>query len=167
VAIIRSAGLLMYRRRGPALEVLLAHPGGPFWSRRDAASWTLPKGEIDEGEDPLAAAIREFTEETGFDPSPPFLPLGELRQKSGKRISAWAFAGEADPAQLHSNLFEMEWPPRSGRLQQFPEVDRVQWFGIAAAAHKLITGQAPFLAALEQHLALAAAGDGPQPQAAT
>lgn len=142
----------MYRRRGPALEVLLAHPGGPFWARRDIASWTLPKGEIDEGEDPLDAAMREFTEETGFTPSPPFLPLGELRQKSGKRISAWAFEGDADPSLLHSNLFEMEWPPRSGRLQQFPEVDRVQWYGLDEAARKLIAGQVPFLAALQQSL---------------
>jgi predicted NUDIX family NTP pyrophosphohydrolase len=157
VAIIRSAGLLMYRRRGPALEVLLAHPGGPFWSRRDQASWTLPKGEIDEGEEPLAAALREFTEETGFIPAPPFLPLGELRQKSGKRISAWACEGDADPRQLRSNLFEMEWPPRSGRRQQFPEVDRVQWYGLQAAADKLIAGQVPFLAALEQSLG----GQGP------
>lgn len=142
----------MYRRRGPALEVLLAHPGGPFWSRRDDAAWTLPKGEIDEGEDPLAAARREFAEETGFPAAPPFLPLGELRQKSGKRISAWACAGDADPAQLRSNLFEMEWPPRSGRRQQFPEVDRVHWYGLEEARRKLIAGQVPFLAALEQRL---------------
>ncbi|MGV3570758.1 MAG: NUDIX domain-containing protein [Ramlibacter sp.] len=156
MAIIRSAGLLMYRRRGPALEVLLAHPGGPFWSRRDEASWTLPKGEIDEGEDPLAAARREFSEETGFVATPPFLPLGELRQKSGKRISAWAFEGDANPAQLRSNLFEMEWPPRSGRLKEFPEVDRVQWYDVETAAVKLIAGQVPFLAALEERLRQAA-----------
>lgn len=142
----------MYRRQGPALEVLLAHPGGPFWSRRDDAAWTLPKGEIDEGEDPLAAARREFAEETGFPADPPFLPLGELRQKSGKRISAWAFEGDADPARLRSNLFEMEWPPRSGRRQQFPEVDRVRWYGLEEARLKLIAGQVPFLAALEQCL---------------
>lgn len=146
----------MYRRRGPALEVLLAHPGGPFWSRRDEASWTLPKGEIDEGEDPLAAARREFSEETGFVATPPFLPLGELRQKSGKRISAWAFEGDANPAQLRSNLFEMEWPPRSGRLKEFPEVDRVQWYDVETAAVKLIAGQVPFLAALEERLRQAA-----------
>jgi len=146
----------MYRRRGPALQVLLAHPGGPFWSRRDAASWTLPKGEIDEGEDPLAAACREFAEETGFVATPPFLPLGELRQKSGKRISAWAFEGDADPSRLHSNLFEMEWPPRSGRLKEFPEVDRVQWYDLETAAAKLIAGQVPFLAALEEQLRQAA-----------
>lgn len=142
----------MYRRRGPALEVLLAHPGGPFWSRRDDAAWTLPKGEIDPGEDPLAAALREFAEETGFPAHPPFLPLGELRQKSGKRISAWACEGDADPARLRSLPFEMEWPPRSGRRQQFPEVDRVQWYGLEEARRKLIAGQVPFLDALEQCL---------------
>ncbi|HEY8357371.1 MAG TPA: NUDIX domain-containing protein, partial [Ramlibacter sp.] len=122
------------------------------------ASWTLPKGEIDEGEDPLAAACREFSEETGFVATPPFLPLGELRQKSGKRISAWAFEGDADPAQLRSNLFEMEWPPRSGRFKEFPEVDRLQWYDLETAAVKLIAGQVPFLAALQQRLGQSAPG---------
>lgn len=152
MALIRSAGLLMFRRtpRGP--EVLLAHPGGPFWARRDDLAWTLPKGEIGADEEPLAAARREFLEETGFASAPPFLPLGELRQKSGKRIAAWAFEGDADPAALVSNPFELEWPPRSGRLQSFPEVDRVQWFGLELARRKLIAGQAPFVDALEQHL---------------
>jgi predicted NUDIX family NTP pyrophosphohydrolase len=153
VAIVRSAGLLMFRRLGGAVEVLLAHPGGPFWSRRDAASWTLPKGEIDEGEDPLAAARREFQEETGFPSTPPFLPLGELKQKSGKRITAWAFDGDADPLRLVSNPFEMEWPPRSGRMQSFPEIDRVAWFGPEDARTKVLPGQAPFLDALEALLA--------------
>jgi predicted NUDIX family NTP pyrophosphohydrolase len=152
VSTIRSAGLLMFRRRAGGAEVLLAHPGGPFWVRRDEAAWTLPKGEIGPGEDPLDAARREFLEETGFASTPPFHPLGELRQKSGKRISAWAFEGDADPAALASNLFEMEWPPRSGRMQAFPEVDRVQWFGLAAARTKLIAGQAPFIDALARWL---------------
>ncbi|MEJ5990081.1 NUDIX domain-containing protein [Ramlibacter sp. PS3R-8] len=155
MAIVRSAGLLMFRRRGATVEVLLAHPGGPFWSRRDAASWTLPKGEIDEGEDPLAAARREFEEETGFASVPPFLPLGELKQKSGKRITAWAFEGDADPQRLVSNPFEMEWPPRSGRTQSFPEIDRVAWFGPAEARARLLPGQAPFIDALEALLAAA------------
>ncbi|WP_299794978.1 NUDIX domain-containing protein [Ramlibacter sp.] len=149
---IRSAGLLMFRRRAGAVELLLAHPGGPFWTRRDEASWTLPKGEIGPDEDPLAAACREFQEETGFTGTPPFLPLGELRQKSGKRITAWAFEGDADPARLVSYCFEMEWPPRSGRMQSFPEVDRVEWFDPGMARRKLIAGQAPFVDALEQWL---------------
>jgi predicted NUDIX family NTP pyrophosphohydrolase len=153
VPIVRSAGLLMFRRRGAEVEVLLAHPGGPFWVARDAASWTLPKGAVDEGEDPLAAAQREFNEETGFTPREPYHLLGELRQKSGKRITAWAFEGDADPRDLDSNLFEMEWPPRSGRLQSFPEVDRVGWFTLPQARAKLLPGQAPFLDALEAVLA--------------
>jgi predicted NUDIX family NTP pyrophosphohydrolase len=153
VPIVHSAGLLMYRRRGAEVEVLLAHPGGPFWAARDAASWTLPKGAVDEGEDPLAAAQREFNEETGFIPQPPYLLLGELKQKSGKRITAWAFEGDGDPRELQSNMFEMEWPPRSGRMQFFPEVDRVEWFTIAQARQKLLPGQAPFLDALARVLA--------------
>ena len=149
---VRSAGLLMFRRAAAGAEVLLAHPGGPFWVRRDEGAWTLPKGEITPGEEPLAAAQREFLEETGFASAPPFLPLGELRQKSGKRISAWAFEGDADPARLVSNHCQLEWPPRSGRLQSFPEVDRVGWFGLAQARVKLLAGQAPFIDALEQWL---------------
>lgn len=143
----------MFRRRADAVEVLLAHPGGPFWARRDEAAWTLPKGEIGAAEDPLAAARREFEEETGFPSTPPFQPLGEQRQRSGKRITAWAFEGDADPAALVSNRFDVEWPPRSGRMQSFPEVDRVQWFGLDEARRKLIAGQVPFVDALVQWLA--------------
>lgn len=143
----------MFRRRCGEVEVLLAHPGGPFWSRRDAGSWTLPKGEIEEGEDPLAAARREFEEETGFASAPPFLLLGEQKQKSGKRITAWAFEGDADPQHLVSSPFEMEWPPRSGRMQRFPEIDRVAWFGVAQARARLLAGQAPFIDSLEAVLA--------------
>jgi predicted NUDIX family NTP pyrophosphohydrolase len=150
---ILSAGLLMFRRRPGLVQVLLAHPGGPFWSRRDEASWTLPKGEIGLDEDPLQAARREFQEETGFASVAPFHLLGELRQKSGKRITAWAFEGDADPAALTSNLFEMEWPPRSGRRQRFPEIDRIAWFDLDEARRKLIAGQAPFIDHLEQWLA--------------
>jgi predicted NUDIX family NTP pyrophosphohydrolase len=152
VAIVRSAGLLMFRRVAAGVEVLLAHPGGPFWASRDEASWTIPKGAVDEGEEPLAAAQREFTEETGFALQPPFHLLGELRQKSGKRITAWAFEGDADPARLQSNLFELEWPPRSARLQSFPEIDRVGWFTLSAARRKLLPGQAGFLDALQRTL---------------
>lgn len=154
----------MFRRRTGAVEVLLAHPGGPFWARRDEAAWTLPKGEIGPQEDALAAARREFEEETGFHSHPPFIPLGEQRQKSGKRITAWAFEGDADPARLVSNTFDLEWPPRSGRMQSFPEVDRVQWFGCEEARRKLIAGQAPFLDSLAQWLA---APDRPSGEAAS
>ncbi len=143
----------MFRRRSPGVEVLLAHPGGPFWASRDLAAWTLPKGTVDEGEDPLAAAQREFREETGFCPVPPFHLLGELKQKSGKRITAWAFEGDADPTRFQSNLFAMEWPPRSGRTQDFPEIDRVQWYPLSEARRKLPQGQAPFIDALDQLLA--------------
>ena len=134
----------MFRRREP-LEVLLAHPGGPYWARRDAGAWTLPKGELAAGEEPLAAACREFTEETGFLAHPPFLSLGEVTQKGGKLVQAWAFEGDADPTQLACNLFEIEWPPRSGRLQSFPEIDRVEWFGLVEAGSRILPAQLPFL----------------------
>ena len=142
----KSAGLLMYRRADAgSLEVLLAHPGGPFWRNKDEGAWTIPKGEYDESEDPLAAAVREFGEETGFAVSPPLLSLGEIVQKSGKRITAWAFSGDCDPAQLRSNTFECEWPPRSGRTQSFPEIDRVEWLPLDAAKRKIIPAQCALL----------------------
>jgi predicted NUDIX family NTP pyrophosphohydrolase len=140
-----SAGLLLYRLGAAGLEVLLAHPGGPFWARKDDGAWSLPKGELLAGEDPLAAARREFLEETGADLAGPFAPLGEVRQAGGKRVLAWAVEGDLDPARLRCNLFEMEWPPRSGRLQQFPEIDRVAWFAPAQARSKLLAGQRPFI----------------------
>ncbi len=141
-----SAGLLLHRSGPDELEVLLVHPGGPFWARRDAGAWSIPKGETDAGEDPLDAARREFAEELGSPPpdGEP-LALGEVRQKSGKRVSAWALAGDLDPATLRSNTFTMQWPPRSGRRQEFPEVDRAQWFGVHAAREKLIAAQVAFL----------------------
>lgn len=147
----KSAGLLMYRRAGAgALEVLLAHPGGPFWRGKEDGAWTIPKGEYEDDEQPLAAAIREFGEETGFDVSPPFLALGEIAQKSGKRITAWAFEGECDPARLRCNSFEIEWPPRSGRRQSFPEIDRVQWFTLDTARQKINPAQRALLERLAQ-----------------
>lgn len=150
----KSAGLLMVRRGAEgALQVLLAHPGGPYWRGKDEGAWTLPKGEYEPPEDALAAARREFTEETGFDSAPPFLPLGEVVQKSGKRTVAWAFAGDCDPAQLRCNTFEVEWPPRSGRKQSFPEVDRIEWFSLDEARRKIIAAQQPLLDRLEQALA--------------
>jgi len=153
MAIKKSAGLLMYRHGGDgSVQVLLAHPGGPFWRGKDEGAWTLPKGEYVPPEEALAAAQREFTEETGFPVTPPFLPLGEITQKSGKRITAWAFSGDCDPAQLSCNTFELEWPPRSGHKQDFPEVDRIEWFALDQARRKIIAAQVPFLDRLEQAL---------------
>jgi predicted NUDIX family NTP pyrophosphohydrolase len=149
----RSAGLLMYRRGGGAIEVLLAHPGGPHWVHKDLGAWSLPKGEYGDEEEPLAAARREFEEETGFAPAGPYLALGELRQPSGKRVAAWAFEGDCDPAQLKSNEFEMEWPPRSGKMAWFPEMDRAAWFTLEEAARRITRGQRDFLRALERGLA--------------
>lgn len=143
----------MFRRGADgAWQVLLAHPGGPFWQRKDAGAWTLPKGEYEDPEQPLAAALREWAEETGFDASPPFLPLGEVTQKNGKRVSAWAFQGTCDPQRLHCNTFEIEWPPKSGRRQSFPEIDRVQWFGLREARERINAAQAAFLDRLEKLL---------------
>ena len=139
-----SAGLLLYRRRDE-LEVFLVHPGGPFWAKKDLGAWSLPKGELEEGEDPLATAIREFTEETSFPIAGDFLRLTPLRQPSGKTIHAWAVEADCDPAQLRSNPFSMEWPPKSGQQREFPEVDRAAWFTIAEARTRIIAGQAPFL----------------------
>lgn len=141
----KSAGLLMYRRRDGALEVFLVHPGGPFWQNKDAGSWSIPKGEYAPGEDPLEAAKREFQEETGFEASGKFIPLTPRKQPSGKIISAWAFEGDGDASGIKSNTFSMEWPPRSGRQQEFPEVDRAGWFSIPAAGEKIIKGQSGFL----------------------
>ena len=142
----RSAGLLMVRRAGDgALQVLLAHPGGPFWRGKDEGAWTIPKGEYEAPEEPLAAARREFAEETGFAVTPPFIPLGEVVQKSGKRIAAWAFAGDCDPAQLRCNTFELEWPPRSGRRQEYPEIDRAEWFSLEEARRKILPAQRPLI----------------------
>jgi predicted NUDIX family NTP pyrophosphohydrolase len=139
-----SAGILLYRRR-EGLEVFLVHPGGPFWARKDLGAWTLPKGEVGEGEEPLAAALREFREETGFDVDGELRPLTPLRQASGKTIVAWAVEGDCDPEKMRSNLFSMEWPPKSGLQQEFPEADRGAWFSMDEARAKIIQGQAPFL----------------------
>jgi predicted NUDIX family NTP pyrophosphohydrolase len=139
----RSAGLLMYRRGSAGeLEVFLAHPGGPFFAKKDAGAWTIPKGEIDADEDPLACARREFEEETGMQPSAAaFIELGTVRQRGGKLIEAWAFEGDWRDRELRANSFEIEWPPRSGRLQLFPEVDRVAFFSLAEAREKLNPAQ--------------------------
>ncbi len=146
-----SAGLLLYRRQN-GLEVLLAHPGGPYWRNKDSGSWTVPKGEIHEGEDPYAAAVREFEEETGFRPQRDAFSLGSLRQAGGKLVYVWAIECDWDPATLVSNSFSMEWPPRSGRTQNFPEIDRAAWFDPSAAREKILKSQSEFLYRLEQAL---------------
>lgn len=140
-----SAGLLMYRSRDGALEVLLAHPGGPYFAKRDAGAWTIPKGEIEADEDALAAAIREFAEETGFQPDGPYLPLSPIVQKSGKRVQAWAVQADWDPATLESNEVTLEWPPRSGQYREFPEIDRASFFRLEVAAGKINPAQRPLL----------------------
>jgi predicted NUDIX family NTP pyrophosphohydrolase len=146
----RSAGLLMYRRTGGLLEVLLVHPGGPFWARRDEGAWSLPKGEYAiESESALDAAKREFAEETGFAPGSPLAALGETRLRSGKIISAWAFPGDCDPADMVSNTMEVEWPPRSGKLATFPEADRAAWFTAEVARLRIHPGQRVFIERLE------------------
>ncbi|HET7231134.1 MAG TPA: NUDIX domain-containing protein [Longimicrobium sp.] len=143
-----SAGLLMYRRLPGGVEIFLVHPGGPFWARKDAGAWSIPKGEYVPGEDPLDAARREFTEETGIVPEGEFVELGVVKQAGGKIVTAWAFEGDCDPADIRSNNFTMEWPPRSGRQQEFPEVDRAEWFGLETASEKILKGQLPFLGRL-------------------
>jgi len=155
----KSAGLAMYRIRSGALEILLVHLGGPFWAKKDAGAWFIPKGEIASCEDELSAAQREFTEETGFKlasptggPAGPFIPLGTVKHKSGKTVTAWAFQGDCDPSALKSNTFKMEWPPRSGKQQEFPEVDRAAFFTLEAAREKMHPAEFEFFARLAAHL---------------
>ncbi len=140
-----SAGLLLYRERAGRLEVFLVHPGGPFWARKDAGAWSIPKGEFGDDEAPLAAARREFEEETGMAVDGEFVALPPLRQPSGKVIYAWALRADIDPARVKSNTFMLEWPPKSGQQREFPEVDRAEWFALEEAAAKIQKGQAPFL----------------------
>jgi predicted NUDIX family NTP pyrophosphohydrolase len=146
-----SAGILLFREREGRLEVLLGHPGGPFFAKKDEGSWTVLKGEADPGEELPAVARREFAEETGQEPpDDTMLELGEIRQRGGKTVVAWALSGDLDPATARSNTFEMEWPPRSGRLREFPEIDRVEWFDLESARRKILPAQAPFLERLER-----------------
>jgi predicted NUDIX family NTP pyrophosphohydrolase len=145
-----SAGLLMYREREGELEFLLAHPGGPFWKKRDAGAWTIPKGEILPDENLLAAAQREFEEELGVKPQGNFIELKPVIQKGGKTVRAWAFEGDCDPASIRSNTFQLEWPPRSGKFQTFPEVDRACFYRIAEAKEKINPAQIPFLEEVTQ-----------------
>jgi predicted NUDIX family NTP pyrophosphohydrolase len=148
-----SAGILLFRRRDGVLEVFLVHPGGPFWAKKDERAWSIPKGEFEPAsEDPLKCAKREFEEETGFAIEGELHELPPLKQPSGKIVYAWAVEGDLDPARLRSNVFSMEWPPRSGKTKEFPEVDKGEWFAIPDALRKILRGQAPFLAQLEQIL---------------
>ena len=140
-----SAGILMFRKRESSLQLFLVHPGGPFWRNKDAGAWSIPKGEYEEGKDPLDAAKREFHEETGIDADGEFLPLGEIKQSSGKVITAWALEGDCEPSAVRSNTFSMEWPPKSGRQQEFPEVDRADWFSVTEAKKRIVQGQIGFI----------------------
>src|SRR5690242_1477169 len=148
----KSAGLVMYRLRKGGLEVLLVHLGGPFWARKDAGAWFVPKGEIDPEEEPFAAAKREFEEETGVRPTGKFLPLGDVKHKSGKTVSAWAFEGDCEPAAIRSNTFSMEWPPKSGKQQEFPEVDRAAFFTVEQAREKIHPAEFEFIRRLGELL---------------
>jgi predicted NUDIX family NTP pyrophosphohydrolase len=152
VATKQSAGLLMYRRKDDSVEVLLVHPGGPFWAGKDLGSWSIPKGEFSSEEDALKAARREFEEETGVLPTGQFVRLGAIKQPSGKLIHAWAFEGDLEMTKAESNMFSLEWPPHSGRKQEFPEVDRAEWFSVDAAREKITKGQVGFLDELQRVL---------------
>jgi len=157
----KSAGVLLYRTSAGPLEVLLAHPGGPFWDRKDDGSWSIPKGEFADEEEPLAAARREFQEETGFAVTGGFAELTPLRQPGGKTVYAWAVEGDFDPSKLKSNTFAIEWPPKSGRQREFPEVDRVAWFAIPEAQRKILRGQVGFLTELIARVATARTSRAP------
>jgi predicted NUDIX family NTP pyrophosphohydrolase len=160
-----SAGLLVYRRATDGIEVLLVHPGGPYWAKKDEGAWSIPKGEYTPDEDAFEVAQREFAEELGVDPPADreAVSLGELRQPSGKRVSAWAVEGDVDVTEVHSDTFEIEWPPRSGRMREFPEVDRAGWFDIETARRKLVSGQVGFLERLSELMeSVSGAAGGPR-----
>ncbi len=148
----RSAGLLLYRHRAGELQVLLVHPGGPFWRRKDAGAWSIPKGEFGADEEALGAAKREFAEEIGVEPRGEFLELAPVTQRGGKVVHAWAVEGDLDPSSIRSNTFEMEWPPRSGKRQKFPEIDRAAFFDIAEAKRKINPGQLPLIHELDRRV---------------
>ena len=146
----KTAGILLYRMRNAGLEVFLVHPGGPFWMKKDDGAWSIPKGEMEEGEDPLNAAKREFHEETGCSVEGNFIPLTPLKQRGGKLVVAWAVEGDCDAESIKSNLFSMEWPPRSGKRAEFPEVDRAAWFALELAKEKILKSQVGFLEELRR-----------------
>lgn len=145
-----SAGILLYRRRGEVTEVLLVHPGGPYWAKKDLGAWSVPKGEFAPGEDALVAARREFEEETGFAVDGQFIKLTPVKQSGGKLVQVWAVEGDCEASTVRSNTFSMEWPPRSGKEKQFPEIDRAEWFTIEAAKQKILKGQIPFIEELKR-----------------
>lgn len=148
----QSAGILMYRMRDSAVEVFLVHPGGPFWANKDSGAWSVPKGEFEPGEDSLAAARRELREETGLELEGNFMALRPVRQTGGKLVQAWAVRGDCDPASIRSNSFTMEWPPRSGRRRDFPEIDKAAWFSLEAAREKILKSQLGLLEELERKI---------------
>lgn len=148
----KSAGLLLYRFLKQQLQVMLVHPGGPFWAKKDAGAWSIPKGEFDDIEEPLKAAIRETKEETGITVSGSFIELTVVKQKSGKLIYAWALQSDTDTSKIVSNTFDIEWPPKSGKLKSFPEIDKAQWFNLDEALVKIVAGQAPLLPELQTKL---------------
>ena len=148
----QSAGLLLYRRNGDGIEVFLVHPGGPYWSKKDLGAWSIPKGEYKDDEEPLTAAKREFLEETGFTVDGVFVPLGSIRQTGGKIVSVWALEGDCDPENLVSNFCQIEWPPRSGRIIDIPEVDRGGWFSLTEAQARILPSQSPMLARLAENV---------------
>jgi predicted NUDIX family NTP pyrophosphohydrolase len=158
-----SAGILMYRLRNSALEVFLVHPGGPFWAKKDSGAWSIPKGELSEGEDRLAAAKREFQEETGFFPQGNFIALTSLKQAGGKVVYAWSVRGDCDAKRIVSNTFSMEWPPRSGKRQEFPEVDRAGWFTMEVAKEKILKRQVSFLEELSRTVEKDLASENKEP----
>ena len=157
-----SAGILMYRLRNSTLEVFLVHPGGPYWAKKDAGAWSIPKGELSEKEDRFSAAKREFQEETGFLPEENFVALTPIKQPGGKVVHAWAVKGDYDAKTIVSNTFSMEWPPRSGKYQEFPEVDRAEWFKMDVAKEKILTGQVGLLEELSQIIGKDLAGENTQ-----
>ena len=150
----KSAGILLFRINNRKLEVFLVHPGGPFWKGKDAGTWSIPKGEYGENEDALSAAIREFEEETGTKPSGNFIPLIPVKQKAGNMVDAWAVKGDLDADTIHSNMFRMEWPPKSGKWQEFPEADKGAWLGLEEAREKINQAQAAFLDDLVQKISI-------------
>ncbi len=156
----QSAGLLLYRRRGGGLEVFLVHPGGPYWQNKDAGAWSIPKGEIDDDEDPLVAAKREFHEETGLTIAGDFIPMSAIKQRGSKKVLAWLAEADFDAASVKSNTFSMEWPPRSGKMKEFGEVDRADWFTLDVAMEKILESQRPLLEEAQQRISNDSSANG-------